>query len=78
MFETDKEYVFIFKENKIPEENEKGNMFNVYHVSPIVNEEYVANSSPLLEEQCGKGKCDLLKIMRQIKDVSDKYDEGGL
>ena len=77
VFETDKEYVFIFKENEIPEENEKGNMLNVYHVSPIVNEYYVANSSPLLEEQCGKGKCDLLKIMRQIKDVSDKYDKGG-
>ena len=77
VFETDKEYVFIFKENEIPEENDKGNMFNVYHVSPIVNEDYVANSSPLLEEQCGKGKCDLLKIMRQIKDVSDKYDKGG-
>ena len=77
VFETDKEYVFIFKENEITEENEKGNMFNIYHVSPIINQDYVANSSPLLEEKCGKGKCDLLKIMRQIKDVSDKYDKGG-
>lgn len=77
VFETDKEYVFIFKENEIQEENEKGNLFSIYHVSPIINQEYVANSSPLLEEKCGKGKCDLLKIMRKIKDVSDKYDNGG-
>lgn len=77
VFQTDKEYVFVFKENENSEENDKGNMLNVYHVSPLIYKKYTDWSTVKLEEKCGKGKCDLLKIMRQIKEASDNYENGG-
>ena len=77
VFQTDKEYVFIYKENDIKEENERGNLLNVYHVSPLINKKYAAYSTIKLQEKCGKGKCELLAIMKQIKEVSDKYENGG-
>ena len=77
VFQTDKEYVFIYKENDIKEENERGNLLNVYHVSPIIHQKYAAYSTIKLQEKCGKGKCELLAIMKQIKEVSDKYENGG-
>ncbi len=77
VFQTDKEYVFIWKDNEIEEENNKGNMFSVYHVSPIIHQNYASNAKIKLEEKCGKGKCDVVKIMKQIKEVSDKYENGG-
>lgn len=77
IFETDKEYVFIFQENDIPEEQERGNLFAPYHVSPDIHEEYAANSEPKVQETCGKGKCELVKIVKQIVEVSDQYKNGG-
>lgn len=77
IFETDKEYVFIWETNKIPEEQERGNLFAVYHVSPDIHEEYSANSESKVQETCGKGKCELVKIMKQIVEVSDQYKNGG-
>ena len=77
VFQTDKEYVFIYKENEVEEENERGNLLNVYHVSPLINKKYAAYSTIKLQEKCGKGKCELLAIMKQIKEVSDKYENGG-
>ncbi len=77
IFETDKEYVFIFQENDIPEEQERGNLFAPYHVNPDVHEEYSANSEPKVQETCGKGKCELVKIVKQIVEVSDQYKNGG-
>ena len=77
IFETDKEYVFIYKENEIEEENIKGNMLNLYHVDKIINKKYTTNAKEALEEKCGKGKCDIMKIMKQIKQVTDKYKNGG-
>lgn len=77
IFETDKEYVFIFQENDIPEEQERGNLFAPYHVSPDIHEEYAANSEPKVQETCGKGKCELVKIVKQIVQVSDQYKNGG-
>ena len=77
IFETDKEYVFIFKKNEKPKENKRGNLFGIYHVSPAMNQEYTANSEPILQEKCGKGKCEVVKIMKQIVEVSEKYKNGG-
>ena len=77
IFETDKEYVFIWETNKIPEEQERGNLFAVYHVSPDIHQEYAANSESKVQETCGKGKCELVKIMKQIAEVSDQYKNGG-
>ena len=77
VFQTDKEYVFIWKDNEIEEESKKGNMFSVYHVSPIINQNYASNAKIKLEEKCGEGKCDVVKILKQIKEVSDKYENGG-
>lgn len=76
-FHTDKEYVFIYKENEIEEENIKGNMLNIYHIDKIIDKKYATNAKVALEKKCGKGKCDIMKIMRQIKQVTDKYKNGG-
>ena len=77
VFETDKEYVFIFQKNDIPEEQARGNLFAPYHVNPDVHEEYAAISEPKVQEKCGKGRCGLVQIVKQIVEVSDKYKNGG-
>ena len=50
IFQTDKEYVFIYKENEIEEENIKGNMLNLYHIDKIIDKKYATNAKVALEK----------------------------
>lgn len=77
-FETgDKEDVFIFQEHEDPEETKKGNLFTLYDNSKLLNQKHVADTMDKLNELCGKGRCDLLKIMRQITTFCDENKDGG-
>lgn len=72
------DYVWLYLNNEDEQESIKGNLYFLYTPSSFINEKYVSATMDDLNKSCGINKCNHLKIMADIKNISDKaYPKGG-
>ena len=72
------DYVWLYLNNEDEQESIKGNLYFLYTPSSFINEKYVSATMEDLNNSCGLNKCNHLKIMADIKDISDRaYPKGG-